>query len=276
MFRELMTALGASLTLGAFAPASEVAAANQVLVPRESPVQIAVVLPLSGPQAPLGEGAWNAIQLAVEKHSRIRGFTVQLNPFDGPCHDPGQNVIAANQVVANPQNVAVIGHFCSVDFSAALPVYEAADLVTLTGSVTSPFVPGFGPDVFNDVAVSDACCPFQDNFDPWYQTVSRLPRDLHWREKDYRKEFGMSPPPFADLYFDAASLLLDKIASVASHADDGSLVIDRATLARAVRATAGFDGVSCDITLGSNGYRVDDPVSLAKCASKGQEDPAAG
>ena len=276
MFRKLMTALGASVILGGLVPASQAAAANQVVVPHGSAVQIAVALPFSGSLAPLGEGGWNAVQLAVEKHSRIRGFDVQLNRFDAPCANPGQNVIVANQVVANPQNVAVIGHFCSFSFSVALPVYEAADIVTLSGSVTGPFVPAFGPDVFNDIAISDACCPPEDNFGPWYNTVSQLPRDLHWRDKAYQKEFGASPPPFADLYYDAASLLLDKIASVASHGDDGSLLIDRATLARAVRATAGFDGVSCDITLGSNGYRVDDPVSLAKCASKRQEDPAAG
>jgi len=256
--------------LGALTFGSQAAASDQVVVPRGSAVQIAVVLPFTGFAAVSGEGAWNGVRLAVEKQSRIKGFAVQLNRFNGPCGpDDGLNVLAANQVVANPQNVAVIGHFCSNHFSEALPVYQAAGIVTLSGSATSPILPSMGPDVFNDVAIKDACCPFQDLFDPWYDTVSHLPRDLFWRQQDYRSEFGTPPPAFADLYYDATSLLLTKIASTASLDGDGSLVIDRAVLAQAVRTTAAFDGVTCDITLASNGFRVDDPVSLSKCASTG-------
>jgi ABC-type branched-subunit amino acid transport system substrate-binding protein len=315
MMRKPFAALGASVIVAALAPGFQATAADQVVIPRGGTVQIAVVLPFTGFNAGLGEGAWNAVQLAVEKHSRIavcdgrnrgpedtqrlrchgkprddrsgvaaavgasftgleeedgQGFVVQLNPFNGPCGpDAGQNVLAASQVVANPQNVAVIGHFCSAGFSAALPVYQAAGVATLSGSATGSLLPSFGPDVFNSVAISDACCPFQDNFGPWYNAVSQLPNDLFWRQHVYQREFGTPPPAFADLYYDAASLLLDKIASIASLTDDGSLVIDRAALAQAVRTTDGFDGVTCDVTLSSNGFRVNDPVSLAKCAGGG-------
>lgn len=103
--------------------------------------------------------------------------------------------------------------------------------------------------------------------------MSQLPEDVSWRQ-DYQEEFGAAPPPFADLYYDAASLLLDKIARTARRNHRG-LVIDRAALAHAVRATAEFNGVSCDITLGSDGYRVNDPVSLAECADNERDSHAA-
>lgn len=268
MIRRPIAALSALLALAVLSPAFQAAAADQVIVPRGGAVEIAVVLPMTGSDASVaqGDGAWNAVRLAVEQHSRIKGFAVQLNRFDGPCdRDTVQNAQAASDVVANPQNVAVIGHFCSPGFSAALPAYQSAGIVTISGSATSPFVPTFGPDVFNSVAISDSP-PFQDNFDPWYAIVSQLPEDIAWRQ-DYQEEFGAAPPPYADLYYDAASLLLDKIASTARRGHHHSLVIDRAALAHAVRATTGFDGATCDVTLASNGYRVNDPVSLASCAS---------
>lgn len=248
------------------------AASGQVMVARGSLIQIAVVLPFSGDLSALGDGAWNAVQLAAERQSRIKGHGIQLNRFDGPCGaDGGLNLAAANQVVANPQNVAVIGHFCSNHFVESLPVYEAGGVVTISGSATGAAVPSFGPDVFNSVAVSDACCPFQDNFTPWYSAVSQLPDDLAWRQR-YWREYGTAPPDYADLYYDATALLLTRIARVASHDEGGSLVIDRAALAHAVRSTTGFEGVTCKITLGGNGFRVNDPASIARCASTEGQD----
>ena len=264
----VLAVMTATLTAGQPVGAALPAATGQVVVPRGNVVQIAVVLPFTGDLNVVGAGAWNAVQLAVEKHSRIKGFAVHLNPLNGPCGpDDGLNLAAANQVVANPQNVAVIGHFCSPHFKEALPVYQTAGVVTISGSVTGAMVPSFGPDVFNSVAVSDACCPFQDNFTPWYSTVSQLPSDLFWRQHVYVREFGTAPPAYADLYYDATTLLLTKIARVASRDEEGNLVINRAALARAVRATTGFEGVTCDVTLDRTGYRVNDPAALSQCAS---------
>ena len=69
--------------------------------------------------------------------------------------------------------------------------------------------------------------------DVWYAQVSALPVDRLWQFL-YRIEFGTAPTPFADLYFDAANLLLARIAQTA-RVVGGSLVIDRAALAQAVR-----------------------------------------
>src|SRR6202158_2012142 len=78
---------------------SHMVGSAEVVIPRGAPVQISVVLPFTGFLADQGQSAWKAVQLAVEKHSRIRGFAVQLNQFNGPCGpDDGQYVLSGNQV----------------------------------------------------------------------------------------------------------------------------------------------------------------------------------
>jgi len=261
---------GAILCLGAIATGlvmsmPAVAFADQVVVQRGNPVQIAVVLDHSGLLSVQGASARNAVQLAVEKHPLIRGFGVQLNDFNGPCRDPETNAAVAAQVVANPANVAVVGHMCSPDERAVLPIYEQAGVVTVSGTATNPSNPSFGPDVFNSLLVPDDT---PGGSDQWYARVQQLPRDLSW-QAEYAARFGSAPTTWADLYFDAASLVLDEIAA-ASTLSQGDLVIDRSALALAVRTVAhnpdlGFKGVTCWINLDAHGYRINDPASLDRC-----------
>ena len=273
--RQLVAPIGA-LTLALSFTSPVAAASGQVVVPRGSPVQIAVVLDHSRSLAAAGASARNAVQMAVERHPRIKGFKVQLNDFDGPCAAtsdiPSLNAAVAQKVVENPQNVAVIGHMCSTGERAALPTYEQAGVVTLSGSATDPRNPGFGPQVFNSVDVPD---DVQGESNSWYATVQTLPSDIRWRMQ-YQQEFGSPPGPYADLYFDAATLMLDEIATT-SDVNDGHLVIDRASLAAAVRSVSvseeeGFKGVTCRITLDNRGYRVNDPESLRECGEAGNSD----
>ena len=263
--RRLMAPLGALTLALSITPPVE-AAGRQVVVPNGSPVQIAVVLDHSGSLAAAGASARNAIQMAVEEHPRINGFKVQLNDFDGPCGNPPPNAAVATEVVENPQNVAVIGHMCSTGEQAALKTYEQAGVVTLSGSATDPLNPSFGPHVFNSVDVPDDK-PGESN--AWYATVQTLPSDISWR-MEYEQRFGSPPDQFADLYFDAASLMLDQIGATAD-VKDGNLVIDRASLAKAVRTVSeseeeGFKGVTCLIRLDNRGYRVNDRKGLGECA----------
>ena len=85
-------------------------------------------------------------------------------------------------------------------------------------------------------------------------------------QQDYRSQFGALPPAFSDLNFDAAALLLGDLQRV-SKIVNGNLVINRAALASAVRATTNFQGVSCTITLDpATGNRISDPASLSRCS----------
>lgn len=240
--------------------------ATQVVVPRGHPVEIAYTPDLTGLTASFATSLGNAVQMAVAAHPRIRGFRVQVNTVNMPCGDSTADGIAAANVVANLQNAAVLGPFCSTADTVALPTYDLAGVVTLNGSTTNPSLPALGPDVFNSVTVSDACCPFVDLAGPWYATVANLPSDLAWREA-YTAQFGMSPTAFADLYYDAASLLIRDLQAASRIDAGGELVINRAALAQAVRSTTDYQGVTCTIALDpTTGFRINDPAALAGCA----------
>jgi hypothetical protein len=277
MIVALLTAVAAALAAGAVGPAA--AAANQVVVPHGAPVQLAVVLDKSDSVAPLyTAGIRNAIQMAVQLHPRIHGFPIRLNDgFDAPCVGDGafaQNLADAAAVVANPQNVAVLGHFCSAPLggvtfpgpcpspppTSALSLYQQNGVVLISGSTTNACLPAIGPTVFNATIVPDP------GSDLWYSQVTALPSDRLW-QLFYRAEFGVAPTGFADLYFDATRLLLTRLDQTA-RAFGGQLVIDRQALARAVRQTTRFPGVTCTIALDpATGFRIDDQAALARCAT---------
>jgi ABC-type branched-subunit amino acid transport system substrate-binding protein len=242
-------------------------ALGHVVVQRGQPVQVVVAVDDTGFGAAFAPSLRDAVQMAIERHPEIRGFAIQVNSFSALC-DGGsavslaQNTATASAVVGNTQNVAVLGHFCSPEAPAWLPIYEAAGVATINGSTTGPTLPALGPTVFNATAVPGA------DFDAWYATIKALPSDVAWSAR-FQARFGFAPADFADLYYDAANVLLSavsKTARVAHH----QLVIDRAALAARVRHTNHFPGVTCTVALDpATGYRVNDPAALADCATEG-------
>jgi len=278
----LAFAATAALLLAAVAAAASKGAAttsDRVTVARGDPVQIALALDHSSPiGAGFTEGIRNAIQMAVEARPTIRGHAVQLNDFDAPCGsfaDVGPtDVGVAKAVVDNPQNLGVIGQMCSESFGGPncptplvtpLSIYEAAGIVTINGSATGTCLPQVGPTVFNRTIVLDA------TFDAWYAAVQALPSDIDWANA-YTLRFGKPPTPFADLYYDAAGLLLKQLQR-SSDVNGGTLTIDRAALALAVRSTTRYEGVTCTVTLDpATGNRIDDPAALSACAAETEDD----
>ena len=182
-------------------------ASAQVVVPRGHPVQVAFV-GSSGDFPDYTTSFANAIHMAVALHPAIRGFRVQINPYSSPCFsgpDPtAANATVASAVVANPQTTAVIGQFCSAPISGALPVYEQAGLVVVSGSASRAGLAVYAPTVFDRTIVADP------DSTSWYTTVKSLPSDLAWQAA-YTAEFGSTPLDFADLYFDSARLVLDRL-----------------------------------------------------------------
>jgi len=238
-------------------------ATTQVVVPRGHPVQIAFVGSSDFPA--FTDSFRNAIEMAIEDHPLVRGYPIEVNESDPVCFsgaDPGAaNANAAAQIVRNTQNLGVLGHVCSGGERSALPVYARAGLVTISGSATAGDLPALGATVFNRTAVSDP-----DGGDAWYATVRTLLSDQAFVE-DYEAEFDATPTFFADLYYDAASLLLRRIRQVSRIDSGGNLTIDRARLARVVRNTHWFAGVSCTVGLDASGSRVNDPAQLARCTN---------
>lgn len=234
---------------------------SKVVVPPGQPVQIAFASDLSGFAAGLAPSLSNAVRMAIGFHPTIRGFPIQLNTYDAACGDPAADMAAANSIVANGQNAGVIGQLCSSGFDQALPIYDAAGVVTISGSATTASLATLGFSVFNRVAVADP------DFNAWYAAVSSLPSDLAWQH-GYDVIFGSPPPTFADLYYDATSLLIADLRRVSRVDRTGSLIIDRASLATAVRSTRSFTGVTCTVTLDrATGNRVNDPAALNRCTN---------
>ena len=255
-----LLALGAGVLMLATAEGAA-GPSGSVSVQRGQPVEIAFAVDQSGFAAGFAESLTNAVQMAVEAHPAIRGFPIQVNLVDAPCGDIAADLAAATSIVAHAENVAVLGQVCSLGFDATLPVYEAAGLVTITGSASRDNLPAFGPTVFNRTIVRDG-----DGGEAWYEAVSLLPSVAAWREA-YESRFGSPPTALADLYYDAASLLIRNLQKV-SRMDGGKLlVIDRSALAEAVRGTVKYQGVTCTVTLDpATGNRLNDAAALSRCA----------
>lgn len=255
--------LVSAASTGAQTVAASPTATSTVVVPRGQPLQIAFTADTTHVPiiADVSTSAEDAIQMAIEQHPTIRGFRVQLNHVETDCS--GDNTSSATAIVGNTQNTAVLGNICSSGMRSALPIYEAAGVVTISGSATASDLPALGPTVFNRTAVvSDAP---GDAGDIWASQVATLPSVVEWAQ-EFEAEFGTAPflEPYPALYFDAASLLLNRLQQV-SRIVNGNLVIDRAVLASAVRNTTNFQGVSCTVTLDpSTGNRIDDLVGCAE------------
>jgi hypothetical protein len=227
------------------------AAASSVVVAPGQPLVIAVPVDQTTPVfAPFGTAARNAVQMAIESDPRIKGFVVQQDDVvASPCNYGNANYAAATSIVANPAVVGVVGHVCSAGLFGALPIYESAGVVVLSGSATGPPLTGLGPTVFDRTIVDDA-----DGGSSWLAAVEQLPSVLAWQNR-YQARFGIAPIGTAELFYDAANLLLTRINQVATLDSSGDLVIDRGMLAAAVRHTTGFQGVSGCISLDSLGNR---------------------
>ncbi len=251
-----------SMAVTAAAAGSRSGAPTAVVVTRGQPVQITLAADLTGFGAPFELSAQQAVQLAIVAHPSVHGFPIHLNVVNAPCGDTAGDVAAATSIVANTQNVGVLGQFCSAGFDQALPIYQAAGVVVVSGSATSDTLPAFGPTVFNRTAVSDG-----DGGAAWYTRVSSLPGDVAWRSA-VAALLGTPPTDFADLYYDAAKVLIRSVQSTARIDGNGDLVVSRAALAHSVRHTTRLRGVTCTITIDpATGNRLNDPKALARCAS---------
>jgi len=233
-------------------------------VPPGRPLQIAFV---NDSGSGFSTSLANAVQMAVEAHPTVRGFHVEVDSVDaqtcGNPPNPGEvAAAAANRVTANLQYVAALGQVCSFGFAQALVIYERAGLVTISGSATNASLPSAAPTVFDRTTVDDT------DVDLWYATVSTLPSDLAWQAA-YAQKFGAVPPAFADLYYDAAGLLLGDLDSVSSLDAAHDLIVNRRELAASVRSTTDYPGVSCTVAIDARtGNRIDDPAALDGCAAR--------
>ncbi len=111
----------------------------EVTVGEGEAVQIRSLLAHTNAQS-LGLESRHGVELAAEDFGSIHGYEVALGePVDGKCRPEGGRA-GAEQIVADPQVVGVIGTNCSGAAVEASPVLSAAGLVMVSPSNTSPFL----------------------------------------------------------------------------------------------------------------------------------------
>ena len=100
--------------------------------------RIAVVGPMSGPLAAVGQALKQGAELNVEVLNRQGGY--KGRPLDVMTFDETDDV--ANKVVADSRVIAVIGHVDVARLKAAAPVYAQKKLPVVTPLFLQEAVPG--------------------------------------------------------------------------------------------------------------------------------------
>lgn len=121
-------------------------------------VKIGCAAPLTGDQAQLGIDTCNGAKLAAEEANEkgigIPGMKFEILALDDQ-HNPAQAVNVAKKFVADPDVVAVLGHFNSSCTKPASAIYHEARMASLTAVSTNPDLSKQGFDTFFRTAATD-------------------------------------------------------------------------------------------------------------------------
>lgn len=111
---------------------------GQVVVPAGEAIQIRSLNAITGDVSFLGIPNQRGVELAIADFGQVNGFDVSMGTgLDDLCSADGGQA-AAQQIVADPQIVGVIGTSCSGAAGAAMPLLSDAGLVMISPSNTSP------------------------------------------------------------------------------------------------------------------------------------------
>jgi branched-chain amino acid transport system substrate-binding protein len=107
--------------------------------PKGGTLTLGAGLPLSGPNASVGQEAADAVALAVEDWAprfAEKGWTLQFRKEDD-ASDPKQAMSAAYALTGEPSLFGVVGHYNSGCFLPATKVYASAGVMAITPSATN-------------------------------------------------------------------------------------------------------------------------------------------
>jgi branched-chain amino acid transport system substrate-binding protein len=124
---------------------------------QDNVIRIASQSPLSGPQSSLGVGIRNGVELAIEQLAgpiEELGFTVEFVPFDDQA-TPDIGVSNAQQIVADPAILGVVGHLNSGVAIPSSEVYNDSNLVMVSPANTNPVVTDRGLPTVNRICGRD-------------------------------------------------------------------------------------------------------------------------
>lgn len=132
--QESIDSTGAQVDVDAIGEPADPAGDGNAVCP---PVSIAMAGPLNGPDAALGVGIKNGVQLAVDKHNAANpACQVQLKPFDTEGDTQKAQQIAP-RIVADAYTIGLVGPVFSDVAMATGEVFDRAGLVAATPSATN-------------------------------------------------------------------------------------------------------------------------------------------
>ena len=148
---------------------------DTVVIEPGEPVQIRSLFSHTGASS-LGESLRYGVELAVKDFYRVHGHEIELGaPIDSMCSPEGGRA-GAEQVIADPRVLGVVGTSCSAAAVAAAPLLNEALVVMISPSNTSPLLTSdlagnAGPDHYatyfrvanNDVYQARAVADFAYN-----------------------------------------------------------------------------------------------------------------
>jgi branched-chain amino acid transport system substrate-binding protein len=159
--RRTVAALLASATLLApagLAPAgcSGASAVPKTVAAGRCTARVAYFGPLSGRSADLGQYIRDGVRLAVDEYNQQhRDCQVRIADFDSQG-DPKQAPTLAQQIVADPQIVGVIGPAFSGEAEAADPLLDQGGVASITASATETELSARGWRTFHRIIGNDA------------------------------------------------------------------------------------------------------------------------
>jgi predicted amidohydrolase YtcJ len=211
-------------------------------------VEVAVLAPASGQHAGFGPALLHAAEMAFLDAGGPGNVTLTF--VDDGCAEAGGAEAATS--VTESSVVAVLGPACSASARGALPALEAAGIPAVSGAADDPKVAAIGPTVFSRTV------PYVGQ--PIGVTLANVSgraevQDFYDR---YEAKYGALPAaayrPYLAFTYDAAGILAHALKA-ASVSNVASVASTRAALVTAVRATAGYGGVTGTIAFDAKGNR---------------------
>lgn len=103
-------------------------------------ILIGVDLPMSGNEASNGVPTLNGVKFFVQQHPNLKGFKLDVLSFDDAVngvHDPQKGVQNVQQMLSNPDVLAMVGPFNSSVARAEIPIANAAELTMVSPANTN-------------------------------------------------------------------------------------------------------------------------------------------
>ena len=163
---SLVIAASLLLTACIAKPATCVDPLGCVKVENKGSIKIAVLLTLSGADAPYGIDALRGVEIAIAEKKELFGHPIELVKVDDLCSAAGGQA-GATQMAADPTIVGVIGATCSSASGPAAKILSQAGVTMISPSSTAPslttareYQPGFFRTIYNDKAQGKSVAEF--------------------------------------------------------------------------------------------------------------------